>query len=195
MKIAIFIDGSNFYSKLKELNIKYTSNFDYNNLLLSLTKKIKPAYVGYYVGQVRKEKNNPKSELLYSSQQKLFAHLQTNIPDVKIVRGHIQNYNGIYKEKGVDVRLALDLYSLAIENKYDKAILISSDSDLVPAVRMVQVLNKEVEYIGFSHNTSMALIKECKSKRLLNFDDIYPFSCKDSRHPRAKRRRNNIFVS
>lgn len=180
MKIAIFIDGSNFYSKLKELRIKHTSHFDFNGFILSLTKGIKSVYTGYYVGQVRKEKNNPKSELLYSHQQKLFAHLQTNIPDIKIIRGHIQNYNGIYKEKGVDVRLALDLYSLAIENKYDKAILISSDSDLVPAVRMIQIRKKEVEYIGFSHNTSMALIKECKSKRLLNFYDVNSFSRKEN---------------
>lgn len=176
MKIAVFIDGSNFYSKLKELKIKHTSHFDYHGFISHLTKSIKSAYVGYYVGQVRKEKNNPKSALLYANQQKLFAHLQANIPNVKIVRGHIQNYNDIYKEKGVDVRLALDLYSLAIEDKFDKAILISSDSDLIPAVRMVQAKKKEVEYIGFSHNTSMALIKECKSKRLLNFDDVNPFS-------------------
>lgn len=175
MKIAVFIDGSNFYSKLKELKIKHTSKFDYKGFILKLSKGVKPVYVGYYVGQVRKEKNNPKSEVLYANQQKLFAYLQSNIPNVKIVRGHIQNYNGIYKEKGVDVRLALDLYSLAIKNKYDKAILISSDSDLVPAVRMVQAKKKEIEYIGFSHNTSLALIKECKAKRLLTFDDIQHF--------------------
>lgn len=178
MKIAVFIDGSNFYSKLKELDIKQTSRFDYNGFVLNLTKGIKPVYVGYYVGQIRKEKNNKKSEALYANQQKLFAHLASNIPDVKIIRGHIQNYNGIYKEKGVDVRLALDLYRLAIEDKYDTAILISSDSDLVPAAKMVQERGKEVEYIGFSHNASLALIKECKSKRLLHFDDINPFALK-----------------
>lgn len=179
MKIAIFIDGSNFYSKLKEVKIKHTSHFDYHGFISYLTKNVKPVYVGYYVGQIRKEKNNPKSDLLYANQQKLFAHLQTNIPEVKIVRGHIQNYNGIYKEKGVDVRLALNFYSLAVENKFDKAILISSDSDLVPAVRMVQAKKKAVEYIGFSHNTSMALIKECKSKRILAYDDILPFVYKN----------------
>lgn len=178
MRIAVFIDGSNFYSKLKELKIKHTSQFDYNAFLLSLTKGKKPTYIGYYVGQVRKEKNNPKSELLYSHQQKLFAHLKTNIANIQIIRGHIQNYNGIYKEKGVDVRLALDLYALAIGNKYSKAILISSDSDLVPAVRMVQARKKEVEYIGFSHNTSLALIKECRSKRLLAYDDLSRFCSK-----------------
>lgn len=143
--------------------------------LLNLTKGIKPAYIGYYVGQVRKEKNNPKSELLYSNQQKLFAHLQSTILGVKIVRGHIQNYNGIYKEKGVDVRLALDIYRMALDGLYDKAILISSDSDLIPAIKMVQTKGKEVEYIGFSHNTSLALIKECKSKRLLARDDLDKF--------------------
>ena len=179
MKIAVFIDGSNFYSKLKELNIKHTGKFDFHSFVLSLTKKISPSYIGYYVGQVRKEKDNPKSELLYANQQKLFAHLQSSIPTVKIIRGHIQNYKGIYKEKGVDVRLALDIYRLAIEEQYDKALLISSDSDLIPAVKMVQANGKEVEYIGFSHNTSMALIKECKAKRLLTRDDLITFEYKE----------------
>lgn len=178
MKIAIFIDGSNFYSKLKELKISDTSHFNYNDFILSLTKGVKPVHVGYYVGQIRKEKNNPKSDLLYAKQQKLFAHLQSSIPNIKIIRGHIQNYNDIYKEKGVDVRLALDLFALAIEHKYSKAILISSDSDLLPAVRMVQARKKEVEYIGFAHNTSLALIKECRSKRLLKYHDVTIFSHK-----------------
>ena len=179
MKIAVFIDGSNFYSKLKELKIRHTSKFDFRGFVQKLTKETPQTYIGYYVGQVRKEKENSKSELLYSHQQKLFAHLQATIPQIKIVRGHIQNYNGVYKEKGVDVRIALDLYRLAIENQYDKAILISSDSDLVPAVKMVQALGKEVEYVGFSHNTSMALIKECKAKRLLARDDLMAFEYKE----------------
>jgi len=178
MKIAVFIDGSNFYGKLKELNIRHTSKFDFLGLVQTLTKGKTLAYIGYYVGQVRKEKGNAKSELLYANQQKLFAHLQKIIPQIKIIRGHIQNYNGVYKEKGVDVRVALDLFRLAIENQYDKAVILSSDSDLLPAVRMVQTKGKEIEYIGFSHNTSMALIKECKAKRLLTFDDINQFVSK-----------------
>lgn len=177
MKIAVFIDGSNLYSKLKDLKIQHTSKFDFKRFIYHLTKNIEPNYIGYYVGQVRKETNNPKSELLYANQQKLFAHLQSTIPQIKIIRGHIQNFNGVYKEKGVDVRLALDIYKLGNENSYDKGILISSDSDLIPAVRMVQAQGKEIEYIGFAHNSSIALIKECKTKRLLSFDDITNFSC------------------
>ncbi len=163
------------YSKFKELNIPHTSQFDYKGLILHITKAAPPIYVGYYVGQVRKEKKNAKSELLYANQQRLFSYLQSNIQGIEIVRGHIQNYNGVYKEKGVDVRIALDLFRLAIEDSYDKAILISSDSDLLPAVRMVQAKGKEVEYIGFSHNPSLALVKECRSQRLIARDDLLPF--------------------
>lgn len=175
MRTAVFIDGGNFYRKLKDLKIKNTSKFDYFSFIKSLIKSDELTYIGYYVGQIRKEENNEKSRLLYSNQQKLFTHLESNIQNLKIIRGHIQNFNGTYKEKGVDVRLALDIYKLANKNSYDKAILLSSDSDLIPAIRMVQENGKEVEYIGFSHCPSIAMIKECKSKRLLLLENIKPF--------------------
>lgn len=184
MKIAIFIDGGNFYSKLKELAFDRTSQFDYSEFIQNLAKGHSLTYVGYYVGQVRKEKGNRKSETLYANQQKMFSCLESNVKGIVIVRGHIQNFNGVYKEKGVDVRLALDLYKLANESRYDKTILISSDSDLIPAVRMVQEQGKMVEYIGFSHNPSLALIKECKEKRLLNKDDLKPFEFKKQMKPK-----------
>ncbi len=175
MRVAVFIDGSNLYCKLKDLQIKNTSKFDYFGFIKSLTKTDDLVYIGYYVGQIRKEEGNKKSQHLYSNQQKLFTYLESNIPNLQIVRGHIQNFNGTYKEKGVDVRLALDIYKLANKDAYDKAILISSDSDLISAIRMVQEEGKEIEYIGFSHKSSIALIKESKFKRLLILDDVKSF--------------------
>ena len=62
------------------------------------------------------------------------------------------------------------------KNSYDKAILISSDTDLIPAVRMVQDLGKNIEYIGFAHKPSFALLKECEQKRLITKDDLISFS-------------------
>jgi uncharacterized LabA/DUF88 family protein len=175
MKIAIFIDGSNLYSKLKGLRIKSTSNFNYLGFVKSLAKGEDVTYIGYYVGQVHIERNNQISETLYSNQQKFFHHLETQIPEVEIVRGHIQNYNGIYKEKGVDVRLALDIYKFANQNFYDRAIVVSSDSDLLPAIRMAQTGGKEIEYIGFTNSSSIAMFRECKYKRLLSYEDLKLF--------------------
>lgn len=180
IKIAVFIDGGNLYRRLKEIDIKSTNKFNYAKFINYLSDGIKPKYVGYYVGQIRYNENNLKSINLHINQQKLFRHLKISVANIKIIRGQIINLHGIYKEKGVDVKLALDIYRLANENIYDKAILISSDSDLIPAVELVQKNGKTVEYIGFKTTPSFALIKTCKSAKLLTYDSIKQFEAQEN---------------
>lgn len=53
-------------------------------------------------------------------------------------------------EKGVDSLIVSDLFEGAINNGYDVAILVSNDSDYVPAVRTIQErLNKQIIHAGF----------------------------------------------
>lgn len=55
------------------------------------------------------------------------------------------------REKGIDVKLATDLIAGALDDKYDTAIVVSSDSDLIPAIDWIRFrLKKKVEYVGFS---------------------------------------------
>ncbi|MGH9861489.1 MAG: NYN domain-containing protein [Candidatus Acidiferrales bacterium] len=42
------------------------------------------------------------------------------------------------EEKQTDVNIAIELLRLAVADRYDKAILISGDTDLLPAVKAVQ---------------------------------------------------------
>lgn len=42
------------------------------------------------------------------------------------------------EEKQTDVNIAIKLFQMAIEEKYDKAIIISGDTDLIPAVEAVR---------------------------------------------------------
>ena len=42
------------------------------------------------------------------------------------------------EEKQTDVNIALTLFRLAVEDRFDKAIIISGDTDLLPAVKAVQ---------------------------------------------------------
>jgi uncharacterized LabA/DUF88 family protein len=43
-----------------------------------------------------------------------------------------------FEEKQTDVNIAIQLFKLSIENKYDKAIIISGDSDLIPSINAVR---------------------------------------------------------
>jgi len=57
-------------------------------------------------------------------------------------------------EKGVDTAMCTDLLSLAWENAYDVAILVSSDADFVPAIQRLQekkfkIINAAWDKAGF----------------------------------------------
>ncbi len=179
-RIAVFIDGSNLYYKLrsKELGFKNLNKFNYKGLSEFLARERKVVYQGYYVGVVRVEKGNKKGEELRREQQRLFAHIESKVQGFTIKRGYIMQNNGAYHEKGVDVELAVDLLVGAYENLYDSAILISSDTDLIPAIKKAKELGKKVEYIGFSNQPSFALQRHASLSKLLSKEDIDIFEHK-----------------
>lgn len=176
-RVAIYIDGSNFYHKMKspDLNIENLTNFNFRGLAEWLARGRSIISCRYYVGVVRAEEGNEKGQELRREQQKLFAHLTSPKQGFVIKRGYIINNNNTYHEKGVDVKLAVDLLVGAYDNIYDTAIVISSDTDLIPAIKKVRHLCKEVEYIGFSFKPSAALTTASSSSRLLIKEELEPF--------------------
>ena len=116
-----------------------------------------------------------KSKKMQEAQVKLFNHLQSKSEKFNVQRGYLMKNDGVFHEKGVDVKIAVDLLVGAYENLYDTAILISSDTDLIPAIQKVKQLGKEVEYIGFSHKPSYGLIKNASETRLLTKNEIEQF--------------------
>ena len=58
---------------------------------------------------------------------------------VEIYKGRI---NSAQQEKGVDVRIAIDLIRLTYEKKYDVAMIVSQDWDFGPAVSLAKEIAK-----------------------------------------------------
>lgn len=53
-------------------------------------------------------------------------------------------------EKGVDTRIVTDLFTGAIDDTYDVALLLSNDSDFCPAIQTIQDrLDKQIIHVGF----------------------------------------------
>ena len=67
------------------------------------------------------------------------------------------------------------MLSGAYEDRYDVALLVSSDTDLIPALAKIRSRGKKVEYIGFSHKPSYGLITHSDIRRLLTKEDIQQF--------------------
>ena len=171
-RIFIIIDGSNFYHRLKELNLANLLDFNYSKFAEFLNRGRKIVLSKYYIGAIREETGNQKSKELRKNQRILLNRLGKY--GFKIGFGHMLKTDG-YHEKGVDVLMAVDLLIGAYEDLYDTAILISSDTDLIPAIEKIRLMNKKVEYIGFSHKPSYGLIANSDIRRLLIKEDIEKF--------------------
>ena len=180
-RVIVFIDGNNFYYKLRDIisgksEIFKLIDFNYQEFSENLTKDNVLVEVRYYIGAVKRQdgQNKEKSEKLYANQQKLLAKLQQqNIP--AILGNLIQHPDKSFHEKGVDVRIAVEMIRLAHKNKYDIAYLLSSDTDLVPAVEEVRSLNKQVYYVGTSKGQSFGLTKASNDTILLRDGDVMPY--------------------
>jgi uncharacterized LabA/DUF88 family protein len=166
-------DGSNFYNKVKHLskNIHLT-NYNYKALSEFITGR-KRIDINYYVGEIRKYPKNKKSQILYSNQQSLLSNLRKQ--GIKIKLGYLLMTDGKFHEKGVDVQIAVDIVRGAIKKEYDKFYLISSDTDLLPAIKTAIGEKKKIIYVGFENFISRALINNCSSYKILSLKDINKF--------------------
>lgn len=174
-RVAVFIDGSNLHYKLKDLGIHNLPYFQYGNFSFWLSKARDLVSKKYYIGVVRANNDDVKGQKLRKNQIRLFNHLASKQCGFFVERGYIMKNDGVYHEKGVDVKMAVDLVVGAYEDLYDTAILISSDTDLIPAIEKVKALGKSVEYVGFSHKPSLGLISRSTESRLLSKDELKQF--------------------
>ncbi len=74
-----------------------------------------------------------------------------------------------HEEKETDVNIALFLLHLAYKNAFDRALVISNDSDLVPAIRMVRKFFPEKQVTSISppnyyHSIELIEVSSNKSK-------------------------------
>ncbi len=174
-RVAVYIDGNNFYGYLsdKEIGLKKGIKFNYSKFVDFLVGERECISKRYYVGIARNVDGSSKSERIVKGQQKFLEKIKSEGFIVK--RGKVMYDKGKIREKGTDVKIAVDLVVGAADDIYDTAILVSSDTDLIPAVKYVEYRKKKLEYIGFSHNPSLGMQKHADLSVLLRAKDIKGF--------------------
>jgi len=128
----------------------------------------------FYTGTIRELEGDERSKEKMSRQNALFSRIksvgwipktsklrrreETLVIDGNVERAAELHRLGIHeirytrdREKGIDVQLAVDLLTGAMDNRFTSAVLVSSDTDLVPAITEVRErFGRRIEYIGFS---------------------------------------------
>lgn len=152
-RIITYIDGYNLYYSLRDQGWKWAYWLNLHALAQNmLTPKQTLFRVKYFTTRVNKPEDRRRRQLEYL--EALGA-----IPEVEIFYGqfvpdqvicHRCNYTyTTYHEKMTDVNIAVEMMTDALQDKFDSAMLISGDSDLVGLVKRVKQLFKKRVIIAF----------------------------------------------
>ena len=172
-KTILFIDGENFLHKIEDLLKKEAvkikkgnlSKINLNFLFEKTLEKYKVSRKIFYAAKLHfHPKTKEKSIELILFQRYLKANLEKqgfefliagNVRAQEVKVDHKTKL--IFREKGVDVKIAVDLVAFSADKTIKTAILCSSDSDLQPAVEEARKRSVEVVYLGFEASPNKGL--------------------------------------
>jgi uncharacterized LabA/DUF88 family protein len=167
----VYIDGFNFYyGALKKTPYRWVNVRTLCELLLP---KNTVAEIKYFTALVSARPNDPDQP----TRQQLYLRALRTVPGVSIHLGHFlshevtmalavrpgqpQQYVRVIKteEKGSDVNLATHLLHDAHMGRFEVAVVVSNDSDLLEPIKIVrEQLGKKVGILNPQKNPSRALL-------------------------------------
>lgn len=189
MRTYVYIDGFNlYYGALKGTPYKW---LDVKKLIQNiLAENHQIDKIKFFTARVKPTVNDPKSHL---RQQVYLRALEAAIPEIEIVYGHFLQHpislpictatgEVILKndrpkfvtvckreEKGSDVNLAVHFLNDAWQNKYDCGVIVSNDSDLAEALKLVKNMgNIKLGVISPFDNMSKELRAHSTFQRKIN---------------------------
>jgi len=170
-RIAIYIDGSNFYFSLKK---RFTTQINVEKFCKKLASEDDLVKINYYLAPVDSERN-PK---LFAVQQRFISNLR-KIKNLKIIFGRLekrkQDGNVYFVEKATDVNLALDIVLDAQADEYEEAFIVSNDGDFSGAVKAAtERFSKKIVYVAIGNSRMISYhLKQVASRTMkINQDFI-----------------------
>lgn len=173
MTTYLFIDGENFLHKLEDALIQQgiekkkidSIHVNLKKLIQLALPKEHIALSTFYAAKLHVHETSRAKSLKLIQEQRI---LKTNLEKqgfTFVLAGNVRpqkvtvdgKSKTIFREKGVDVRLAVDLVSLSCDKGIERAIICSSDSDLQPAIVEARKRGVEVVYLGFEMSPNKGL--------------------------------------
>ena len=126
-KVAVFIDGNYLKRLLSRQNIHV------EDLDLKLSSDLLCA--GCYRFRTYYYDGTPHADFKDKNEIEKFQESLKTLPRFVVRLGRVLKSERGYRQKGVDVLLAIDLTEISVSRAIDRAILVISDTDYIPAIR------------------------------------------------------------
>lgn len=193
-KTILYIDGENFLFKVADVlrknnDIRHKSEitkFNVSMLCETALSEYDISEKRFYAAKVHLHKDTPalerKSLQIIESQRRLKRSL-TNDGTNFIASGNVRLQEVlpatgntpaqfVFKEKGTDVQMAVDILSDVCDGTVSTILILSSDSDMQPVVKEAKRRGCRVVYIGFEEVPNVGLSNSCHQTILLRKKEI-----------------------
>lgn len=148
-RLGVYVDGFNLYHGIHDWSRCRLLWLDLVKLAQSLRPTYELAALHYFTAPVL---NDPRAASRQQAYQR--ALMAANPGLVQITQGRYQtktytcrkcgNQHRTYEEKETDVSIAVNLVADAARARFDAAMIISADSDLIPAMRAARDLKPDL---------------------------------------------------
>jgi uncharacterized LabA/DUF88 family protein len=170
MKVACYIDGFNLFHAIESLGEKHLQWLDLTALAQSLCRSnerlVKVAYFSAFATWLPGPYARQRQYVAALRQTGVMCHMaRFNQRQVSCKSCGVSWIK--HEEKETDVHVSLSLLEDAFDNIFDRAIIISADSDHAPAIRRVSVRFPEKQLFLATppgrHHAARELLKLCGS--------------------------------
>lgn len=165
MKSGVFIDAG-YLVKLLRIKNKKINLLKLSNELTKDTTRIRTIYYDALPLPI-----NQKGKELYPKAQRFHSVLR-KLDKFEVKLGRMQVIGDEFRQKGVDMKLGVDLVQLSMNKEIDKAILIASDSDFEYAVQKAQEVGMAVALAYFSISKINSKFLNRVDERILLTDEL-----------------------
>lgn len=170
-RVNIYIDGSNLYGSLRSRARRTDLDF------LAFARKLaasRPLQRVYYYNSLLNSAREP--ERARAQQEFLDQLRRTEYLELRLGNLVYRDWpaNPAY-EKGIDVKLAVDMLVHGFRNAYDVALLVSGDADFCDALQAVKDMGHHVE-VALFHPTGSRPLREV-ADRVIQVDQHFLDGC------------------
>lgn len=180
----LLVDGENLKGKIKYLcdevfHVEHPqwNLFNFPKMFESSLGSRKIDRVVFYFAKIKiHQESIQKSKELIEEQRLLKTALESFGYEV-VLAGSVRGNPGpngrmVFKEKGVDVRIAVDMIAMSCDKISDEIVLCSSDSDLQPAIAEATKRGTPIVYLGFGISPNKGLTHTTKETILIRDDEV-----------------------
>jgi len=157
-KAMVFIDGTNLFYRL--MTAKLSLNVNFTRIIQTFLKRRQLWRVYLYTIEQ------------HLTQAKQF-HKDFITDGIRVVLGEgIPTQDGNVREKGVDALLVADVVYHAAAKNYDYALVVSTDTDFVQAIKRVEDFGCRTGVLGVCSDIPLRLKEACDEANVLTEDQL-----------------------